>query len=142
VSFDGNSSVIVDVLRKLGIEPQERLSELDQDPEYTACRAEETSEYFALYQRVDVTPAERAVLCCFLLVGLNDYCARGSPHPLQAAVFGGLFAAGNHHAAELAYWTDTSDPDPQNWWPITSHLLAYAEAHGFRTGGSSLARKG
>ena len=38
------------------------------------------------------------------------------------------FAAGNEHAAELAYWMDTSDPDPENWWPITSHLIWHRDA--------------
>lgn len=123
--FNGPVDPIEAVLRKLGIDPRERLSEFDQDPEYTACMATEVPAYFDLYQRETVTRSERAVLCCFILEGLNEYCAAGSPHSLQTQIFDSLFAAGDEHEAEIAYWMNTSDLAPDNWWPITSHLITH-----------------
>lgn len=125
VPFNEPSDAIVRVLLKIGADPAERLSPRDQDPEYTACRSEELPAYFELYLHGALDASERAVLCCFLLEGLNDFCSGGVPHPLQTAIFCALFDAGQLHANELAYWTDTSDSDPNNWWPITKHLLAY-----------------
>ena len=29
------------------------------------------------------------------------------------------------HAKELAYWMNTSEPDPENWFPLTQHLLDF-----------------
>lgn len=130
--YTGPIEPIETALRKLGIDPRERLSALDQDPEYTACVAAEIPEYFDLYQRDTLTDPERAVLCCFLLEGLNEYCAAGSPHPLQAEILDSLFAAEAEHAEELAYWMNTSDPDPENWWPIAPHLIKHREAQSSR----------
>jgi hypothetical protein len=123
MSFDEPADAIVRVLRKIGVDPQERILEFDQDPEYTACRAEELPVYFNLYARCDTDVSERAVLCCFLLEGLNEYCAAGAPHSLQSQIFDTLFDADPLHADELAYWMNTSDPDPENWWPITIWLV-------------------
>ena len=124
--FDGPVRVAVaKVLIKLGIDPRDRLGEHDQDPEYTSCRSDEIPSYFALYAHGELEPAERAVLCCFLLEGLNELIQAGTPHPLQAAIFNALFDAEELHRVELAYWMDTSDPERENWWPITGALLAY-----------------
>ncbi|MEP7120424.1 MAG: VOC family protein [Byssovorax sp.] len=112
------------VLRKLGIDPAERLwSDDDQDAEYLSCRREEVSAYFELYRRRDTEATERDVLCCFLLQGLNDHCSTGELHPEQAAILDALFDAGEAHADELAYWMDMLSADPEDWWPITEHLL-------------------
>ncbi len=118
------------MLARLGIDPRGRLWEGDQDPEYTSCRAEELPKDFELYARGDLAPQERDVLCCFLLQGLNDAIQAGEPHPLQTAILDALFDAEAAHRAELAYWMDTSDPDSDNWWPITVALVAHKS---FRT---------
>lgn len=126
--FTGPREAIDAVLRMLGIDPRERLSRFDQDPEYTACVATEVPDYSDLYQRETLTGPERAVLCCFLLEGLNGFCAAGSPHPLQEDIFNALFVAESEHAEELSYWMNTSDPAPENWWPIASHLIRHRDA--------------
>jgi hypothetical protein len=125
VPFSGPAWVIANVLAKLGIDPRGRVAEGDQDPEYTSSRAEELPKYFEFYARGDLAPEERHVLCCFLLQGLNDAIQAGEPHPLQTAIFDALFDAEGAHRAELAYWMDTSDPDSDNWWPITAALVAH-----------------
>jgi len=132
--FNAPSDAIARVLRKIGVDPAERITEFCQDPEYTACRAEEVPAYFELYRGGEVDGAERAVLCCFLLEGLNDFCGQREPHDLQPHIFNALFAAGDVHAEELAYWMNTSDPDPDNWWPITAHLLKHHEARHHKGG--------
>jgi hypothetical protein len=76
----------------------------------------------------DVTPEERDVLCRFLLQGLNDWIQAGTPHPLQTAIFDALLEAEATHRAELAYGMDTSDPDSDNWWPITAELVRHKRA--------------
>jgi hypothetical protein len=116
---------IASVLRKLGIAPRERVDEFDQDAEYTACRSEEIPLYFRLYGRGSLDVDERAILCCFLLEGLNERIQAGDPHPLQEEIFAELFDAGEIHAAELAYWMDTTDRDEEDWWPITRPLLEH-----------------
>lgn len=123
------------VLRKIGADPNERITEYCQDPEYTACRRDEIDAYFDLYLHGDVDPSEREVLCCFLLQELNDLCAEGTAHPLQIRIFEALFGAGDIHADELIYWMNTHDePDPENWWPITAHLLQYRNCFGRESG--------
>lgn len=123
--FNQPSDAIARVLRKVGVDPRERITDQCQDPEYTACRTEEIPAYFELYVGVDIDEAERRVLCCFLLACLNDCCASGRPHDLQPRILDALFAAGETHADELAYWMDMSDPDSSNWWPITAHLAQH-----------------
>jgi hypothetical protein len=123
--FNGPDETIASVLRKLGIDPRERMDAFEQDAEYTACRSEEIPLYFSLYRRGTVDADERAVLCCFLLESLNERIQAGDPHPLQEEIFATLFDAGEIHAAELAYWMDTSDRDEENWWPITRPLLQH-----------------
>ncbi|MBX3201800.1 MAG: hypothetical protein KF894_26935 [Labilithrix sp.] len=123
--FDRPVQVIAKVLARLGIDPRERLADGCQDPEYTSCRAEEIPSYFQLYARRDLTSEERDVLCCFLLEGLNELIQLGTPHPLQTAIFDALFDAEEAHRVELAYWMNTSEPDSDNWWPITAALVAH-----------------
>ena len=123
---------VVDVLVKLGIDPRSRTFEGDQDAEYTACRAGEVERYFDLYTHGDLALAERDVLCCFLLQGLDDVIRRGEAHPLQAAIFDALFDAEDTHRAELAYWMDTSEPDPANWFPIKAALIAHKRKRSLR----------
>jgi hypothetical protein len=123
--YQGPFEKIASVLRKLGIDPRERVDEFDQDAEYTACRSEEIPLYFRLYGRGSLDVDERAILCCFLLEGLNERIQAGDPHPLQEEIFAELFDAGEIHAAEFAYWMDTTDRDEEDWWPITRPLLEH-----------------
>lgn len=55
------------VLRRLGIQPDERMGPADQDAEYTACRCEELDSYIDLYALEDIEDDERVVLGCFIL---------------------------------------------------------------------------
>jgi hypothetical protein len=123
--YQGPFEKIASVLRKLGIAPRERVDVFDQDAEYTACRSEEIPLYFRLYGRGSLDVDERAILCCFLLEGLNERIQAGDPHPLQEEIFAELFDAGEIHAAELAYWMDTTDRDEEDWCPITRPLLEH-----------------
>jgi hypothetical protein len=116
---------IASVLRKVGVNPAERFDAFDQDAQYTACRPEELAQYYELYVGGVVDDLERYVLCCFMLEALNDFCSEGATHSLQSVIFDALLDAGDVHAHEIAYWTDTSDPDPENWWPITKPFLAH-----------------
>ena len=122
--YSGSRHAIRAVLLKLGIDPLERINDGDQDPEYTACRSNELDAYFHLYQETEDLN-EHAVLCCFLLEGLNELIQGGHPHPRQPEILTALVDADEIHAAELAYWTNTSDPNPENWWPIATTLLYY-----------------
>lgn len=124
--FHGPVHVIAHVLRKIGVDPHARISEFCQDPEYTACRAEELPLYFGLYLATSDSD-ERDLLCCFLLEGLNDFCTTGQPHHLQPRILDALFAAADAHTEELEYWMDTSDPDPENWWPISEFLAEHRQ---------------
>lgn len=129
--FDGAAHVVAKVLIKLGIDPRDRLAEHDQDAEYTSCRPAEIPSYFDLYVHGDLESEERAVLCCFLLEALNEVIQAGTSHPLQDAIFNALFDAEDVHRAELAYWMDTSDPEKENWWPITGALLQSKRARSY-----------
>lgn len=103
--FHGPVDAIERVLRKLGLDPRKRITEFCQDPEYTACRADELPAYFELYcsaGRAGLDPSERDVLCCFLLEALNDFCANGTPHDLQLRILEALFAAEEAHGDETA----------------------------------------
>jgi hypothetical protein len=44
-------------------------------------------------------------------------------HPLQDAVLDTLLEAGDAHAEEIAYWSESDDPDPDNWWPIAQSII-------------------
>ena len=122
MSYDGPWEAIESVLVKLNIDPRMRLDELDQDPEYTACRCEELEQYLNLYRSGSLSADERAVIACFMLEGLNEFASSDRVHPLEQAIFETLVKAGDH-ALELAYWMDTSGTDETHWWPITKRLL-------------------
>jgi hypothetical protein len=123
--YEGPRSAIVTVLARVSVDPRERIDDSDQDPEYTACRSDEVDTYFAIYQDEGVDTHECAVLCCFLLQSLNDLIHTERPHPRQHEILSAIFESGLH-SQELAYWMDTSDPDQENWWPITTVLLEHA----------------
>jgi hypothetical protein len=130
--FNKPADAIRRVLARVGIDPATRIDAYDQDPEYTSCRREELAAYFRLYQDGSIDPDERAVLCCFMLECLNDFCGEGAVHPLQEAVFDALLDAGDAHAAEIAYWSESDDPDPENWWPIAESMLEHKAARSRR----------
>jgi hypothetical protein len=138
--YEGSLEAIRSVLARLGIDPRDRMDEGDQDPEYTACRSDEIDDYFRLYRSKELNVDERAVLCCFLLEGLNEQIQTSAPHPSQTEIFSVLFEARQLHAAELAYWMNTSDPDQDNWWPITKPLLEHAAQHAVAEDGASRRR--
>lgn len=119
------TSVCKKILRKIGQNPDERIDEFDQDPEYTSCRVEELQEYFNLYQKNSTTIKEKKVLCCFMLECLNEEIQSGRTHILQDKILTQLFKDKEMHKKELEYWMNTSDPDEENWWPITKVLLKY-----------------
>jgi hypothetical protein len=123
--FNRPVAAIQRVLTKLGIDPATRIDRFDQDPEYTACRPEELPAYFRLYEDPSTDSDERAALCCFMLESLNDFCGEGAIHPLQQRIFDALLDVGEAHSTELAYWSDSDDPDPTNWWPIAGHILEH-----------------
>ena len=125
MTFNKPAEVIRRVLTKVGVDPATRMDAYDQDPEYTACRPEELPAYFRLYQDGSTDPDEKAVLCCFMLECLNDFCAEGTVHPLQHAVFDALLDAGDAHTAEIAYWSESDDPDPDNCWPIAQSIIEH-----------------
>jgi hypothetical protein len=120
--FNGPSETVQHVLSKLGIDPVTRIDCFDQDPQYTACRPDELPAYLSLYEDPSTDSDERAVLCSFMLEGLNDFCQEGTTHPLQQRIFDALLAKGEAHSMELAYWSESDDPDPTNWWPIAEHI--------------------
>jgi hypothetical protein len=130
--FNKPADTIRRVLTKVGVDPATRIRAHDQDLEYTSCRPEELPAYFRLYQDQSTDPDEKAVLCCFMFECLNDFCADGTVHPLQHAIFDALIDAGDAHAAEVAYWSESDDPDPENWWPITEPFLAHKAARSRR----------
>jgi hypothetical protein len=130
--FDKPSETIRRVLTKVGVDPATRIHAYDQDPEYTSCRPEELPAYFRLYQDSATDVDEKAVLCCFMLECLNDFCANEMVHPLQHEIFDALLDAGDVHAAEIAYWSESDDPDPENWWPIAQSLLEHKAARSRR----------
>jgi hypothetical protein len=67
-----------------------------------------------------------------MLECLNDFCADGAVHPLQSEIFDALLDAGDAHAAEIAYWSESDDPDPENWWPIAESILEHKAARSRR----------
>ncbi|REJ89359.1 MAG: hypothetical protein DWQ29_07740 [Planctomycetota bacterium] len=118
-------SDIENVLRRIGVDPSTRVGSGDQDAEYTSCRIAELSEYIRLYERVDTPESEKHVLCCFMLECLNEVVQSGATHPLEDRILHALFDNRRIHEEELSYWMDTSDPNSDNWWPITHVLLKY-----------------
>jgi hypothetical protein len=115
-------AMVAHVLRRLGIDPQVRFSPLDQDAQYTACRAEELPLYFDLYRSIGVSDEDKRVLCSFLLEGLNEHAMSGG-HILHDVVVHALMDDEELHREELQYWMNTGDPDEDHWWPVTKGLL-------------------
>ena len=130
--FDKPIDAIRRVLIKVGVDPATRISEYGQDPEYTSCDPEELPAYFRLYLDRSTDADEKAVLCCFMLECLNGFCAIGTEHPLQHAIFDALLNAGDAHAAEIAYWSESDDPDTENWWPIAESIRQHKAARARR----------
>jgi hypothetical protein len=116
-------AAVASVLRKLGIPPETRFDSSDQDAQYTACRSEEIGDYHRLYSAESTTIEERDALCCFMLQSLNDLVQSGIRHPLETQVLA-MLLADERHRDECEYWSDTEDPNDQNWWPITKVILA------------------
>jgi len=114
------------VLKKLGIEPESRFNEFDQDFEYTSCKIEELERYFVLYNQDDTTLLERRVLGCFLMEGLNDFVSINEmKHSIQDEVFEVLHRDVNIHRFELDYRTDTDGQNEDEWWPICKYILEW-----------------
>lgn len=116
------------VLLRLNIPPEERFGPLDQDAQYTACRAEELELYIDLYASQDLGDDERDVLCCFILESINELIQLGRPHSRQSEALALLFANQQLHQSELEYWMDISDPNEDHWWPITRPLLQFSRS--------------
>ena len=57
---------------------------------------------------------------------------RGSRAPSSGAVFDALLDAGDTHATEIAYWSESDDPDPENWWPIAESIIEHKAARAQR----------
>ncbi len=112
------------VLAKIGIDPETRVIDGDQDYEYTTCKIEELPQYIELYEKDDTSIYEKRVLGCYFLECLNDYVQdEDAAHKLQDGAFRLLHRDTHIHESELEYWTETSDPDEENWWPITRQIL-------------------
>ncbi len=113
------------VLKRLSIRPEDRMGPHAQDLEYTACRSDELDAYVDLYASPDLDDDERGVLCCFILESINELIQLGEPHYRQGQALNMLFSNEELHRHELEYWMDTSEPNEDNWWPITPTLLAF-----------------
>lgn len=119
------------VLIKIGVDPKTRYDSVTQDHEYTTCRLEELKDYLELYEKPETTGHEKRVLGCYFLECLNEYVmSSGDGHPWQARVFRLMHQDIHIHASELAYWSNTSEPNPEHWWPITAHLLSWQNTYG------------
>jgi hypothetical protein len=130
--FNKPAGTIGRVLTKIGVDPATRIDAYDQDPEYTSCRTEELPAYLRLYRDGSTDSDERDVLCCFMLECLNDVCHDGTVHPLQHEIFDALLNAGDAHAEEIAYWSESDDPDPENWPPIAEFVREHKAARSRR----------
>ena len=114
------------VLTKLGVDPGSRFGPDDQDFQYTACRVEEFDSYVGLYSSDGLSDREKRILGCFMLEGLNEHLqTTGAAHPRQGEAFELLHADRYIHESELEYWSDGTDPNPDNWWPIAEYLQAW-----------------
>jgi hypothetical protein len=107
--------MVAHVLHRLGIDPHTRSGPLDQDAQYTACRAAELPLYFDLYKGTGISDDDKRVLCRFLLEGLNEYAMSGE-HILHDVVVHALMDDEELHREELHYWMNTDDPDEDHWW--------------------------
>ena len=114
------------ILKKMGVDPKTRLDENDQDFEYTSCRLDELDKYLDLYLQTDTSEKEKRVLGCFFLQCLNEYVSsRTKSHLNHVKIMELMYRDIRIHKSELDYWTDTKDPDKDNWWPITQYILQW-----------------
>lgn len=113
---------IAAVLAKLGVESAERMDEFDQDAQYTACHASELHAYFELYRSGKASAVDRGVLCCFIMESLNDLISERLLTDAEESILMVVLDS-SEHRAEIAYWAETSEPEPDNWWPITHAIL-------------------
>ena len=102
------------VLTKVGINPDTRIGQFDQDYQYTSCKLQELEKYFSLYQLSDTTDQEKRVLGCYFLECLNEHVgASEKAHFLQNRIFQLLHQDIYIHKTELEYWGNTEDPDEE-----------------------------
>lgn len=119
-------AAIDSVLAKIGVDPAKRYGEFDQDHEYTTCRLEELHRYVDVYKSKGATNPEKRVLGCYFFECLNEYVQKErESHPLQEEIFSLLHEDEWIHKTELEYWSNTSEQDPDNWWPITTYVLSW-----------------
>ena len=69
---------IVSVLKKLQINPADRIHGEDQDLEYTTCRLEELAQYIALYDDTATDDGEKVVLGCYFMECFNEMAANNT----------------------------------------------------------------
>ena len=111
------------IFRKLGIDPESRFSESDQDFEYTSCKIEELGSYLDLYKEEETTNFEKRVLGCFILECLNEYILKnGEPHKLLHHALTLLENDRDIHKTELAYWASLETQNPKDWWAIAKYI--------------------
>lgn len=114
------------VFEKLGVDASTRFDEKDQDFEYTSCRLEETEQYLDLYKQESTSESEKRVLGCFLFECLNEYVQNNDKqHELFKEVMHLLHRDEDIHETEIEYWTNTEEPNEENWWPITNYILRW-----------------
>ncbi len=114
------------VLRKIGVNPSTRHNSYDQDPEYTTCKIEELEQYLNLYENDGTSIYEKRVLGCYFFECLNEHLqSYKKAHPQQISIFNLLLNDIEIHESEFEYWTDISEPDEENWWPITKEILKW-----------------
>lgn len=102
------------------------MDDLDQDFEYTSCCLSELDKYLELYEVSETTDDEKRVLGCYIFECLNEYISvNGFEHPLQVKAFEILVSQPEIHQSEWNYWSDTSDPHKEHWWPITEYLVEW-----------------
>ena len=120
------NEAIDSVLRKIGVDPTTRYNKKDQDTEYTTCRLDEIDKYVDLYGVPTTTEPEKRVLGHYFLECLNEHTqTTDRQHPTQSRVFEILHRDKHIHKSAMEYWTDTSDPDEENWWPITRYIFEW-----------------
>jgi len=123
------------VLRKLGVDPASRFDQYDQDFEYTACRVEELEAYLKLYQDEDTTLAEKRLLGCFLIEGLNDYVSLNhQSHPSQNEVFNRLHKDMNIHQDEFEYRFECWGMEGYEPWPICEYIMEWRKSQSWEKG--------
>ena len=123
-SIDAVSSV----LTKIGVEPSLRYDSNDQDIEYTTCKIVEIEKYIDLYVKEDTSIYEKRVLGCYFLECLNEFIQEHEKsHKMQEQAFSLLLSDIEIHDTEISYWSDMSDPNKENWWPIAEVLAQWVE---------------